>query len=314
MKYRALILGALLIIGILLPDFVLAGEPTGAIGPMNPTMFRCVNENDPTEILIDRLAIEPSKTIVDNDATTADSRCTSIGISDFGFDTHDAVLFRGHLSDLERECSREENGILVPVEDTRIEGYVYEFHPDVNNPGEWFSVPSRDVKVSTKGITFEVFWGSGDDGYYYYPNGFGAGPIVINLDLPRDAHPINPNVIINSTGLEETWTVFMGFYRGDVPPADVTVLRTPGGNALPFSTLADIETLSQCGYQDLPRVAKSLLPELEPPSTISPTVEMPNVGGTLPQVTPTSLIILAITLVIGLPAAGAITLWRKKQP
>lgn len=313
MKYRALILGMLLVMGFVLPDLVRAGEPTGKIGPMNPTMFKCVNEKDPTEILIDRLAIEPSKTIAENDPTTADSRCTSIGISDFGFDTHDAVLFRGHLAELESMCNKEENGILVPVEDTRIEGYVYEFHPDVKNPGEWFSVPSRDVKVVTKGITFEVYWGSGEDGYYYYPNGFGAGPIVINLDLPRDAHPINPNVIINSTGLEETWTVFMGFYRGDTPPSDVTVLRTPGGNALPFSTLADIEILSQCGYQDLPRVAKSLLPELEPPSTISPTVEMPNVGGILPQSTPTGLIILAITLVIGLPAAGLVTLWRKKK-
>ncbi|RME73676.1 MAG: hypothetical protein D6784_11555, partial [Chloroflexi bacterium] len=158
---------------------------------------------------------------------------------------------------------------------------------------------------------FEVFWGSEPDGYYYFPNGFGAGPIVLNLELPPDAHAINPNVIIHSTGLDETWTVFLGFYRGDTPPPDVTQLKTPGGNFLPFPTLEDLELLSQCGYMDLPNVAKEVMPVLEPPSTVSPTVNMPNVGGILVQPLSPGVLAMAVVLAVALPAVGLWTLRRK---
>ena len=292
---------------------VQAGEPTGKIGPINPTMYKCVEKDDHRNVLIDRLELEPIQTMSENDPSTLDSSCFVTTVSDFGFDTHDAVLFRGYLKDLQNICEdKDKDGVLIPIEDTRIEGYVYEYHPDVQNPGQWFAVPSRDVPVFAKGITFDVFWGTDEDGYYYYPNGFGAGPIILYLKLPRDAHPINPNVVINSTGLEETWTVFLGFYRGDVAPPDVTQLRTPDGNYLPFTTLQDLETLSRCGYMDLPDVAKSVLPVLAPPgSAISPTIQIPNVGGTLPQEQSNTVVVLAVILAIILPVAGFLKLRQK---
>jgi hypothetical protein len=312
MKYYTPLLGIALGLMLLTAAPALAGEPTGKVGPPNPTMFRCVDKDDGREIVLDRLALDKIKEIADNDSSTLDSMCTSTGISDFGFNTYDGGQFKAFLADLEDQCE-DEGGVVVPITDTRIEGYVYEFHPDTQNPGSWFPVPSRDVKVVAKGISFEVFWGSEPDGYYYYPNGFGAGPIVINLELPRDAHVINPNVIINSTGLEETWTVFMGFYRGDAEPPDVTLLRTPDGNALPFSTLQDLEILSQCGFKDLPQVAKSILPVIVPPSTVSPTIEMPNVGGILAQPPSVAVVVLAAALAVALPAVGLLRLRRRKK-
>jgi hypothetical protein len=291
-------------------------EPTGKIGPRNPTMYRCVDKDDPRVIKVDRLQVEPIKEIANNDPSTLDSNCFVTTVSDFGFDTKVAPLFEGHLDELERYC-RDQEGEgeeykLVPIEDTRIEGYVYEFHPDINNPGHWFPVPSRDVHVTAKGITFDIFWGTDEDGYYYFPNGFGAGPIIVSMKLPYDAHPINPHVVINSTGLEETWTVFLGFYRGDEAPPDVTQLRTPNGNFLPFTTLEDLKTLSRCGYMDLPDVAKEVLPDVPPPETAgTDTIQIPDVGGTLPQDRPVTIMILAVILAIALPIAGILKLRRK---
>jgi len=288
---------------------VQAGEPTGKVGPINPTMFRCVDEDDDGKLI----ELPQITDMVKNDPSTENSRCTSTTDSDFGFDTKDGPQLAGFIEGLKDECEGE-GGILEPIADTRIEGYVYEFHPDINNPGEWFPVPSRDVPVIAKGIDFEVFWGTGEDGYYYFPNGMGAGPIIVTLRLPPDAHVINPNVVINSTGLEETWTVFLGFYRGDMEPPDVTQLRTPDGNFLPFTTLTDLEILSQCGYMNLPIVAKEVLPELPPPGAPGDgTVEMPNVGGILTQDRPGAITALAVTLAILLPTAGLFKLGQRRR-
>jgi hypothetical protein len=299
---------AFLLLAILITP-VQAGEPTGKIGPLNPTMFRCVDEED-GEIIADRLGLEAIEEIADEDPTTLDSMCTSTVNSDFGFNPADGAELQAFINRLEDDCDRQ-GGELQKIEDTRIEGYVYEFHPDVQNPGQWFAVPSRDVPVVAKGIGFEVFWGSEIDGYYYFPNEFGAGPIVLSLRLPPDAHPVNPNVVINSTGLEETWTVFLGFYRGDQRPPDVTQLQTPDGNFLPFTSLTDLAILSQCGYMDLPEVAEEILPLIEPPKTITGTVEIPNVGGVLSSEKPFSIMALALLLAIGLPVAGILKIRRK---
>jgi hypothetical protein len=287
---------------------VQAGEPTGKIGPINPTMFRCVDDDDDEIIELPQIT-----DMIENDPSTENSRCTSTTISDFGFDTKDTVRLAGFIEGLEDQCDGE-GGTLEPITDTRIEGKVYEFHPDINNPGEWFPVPSQDVPVIAKGITFEVFWGTDEDGYYYFPNGMGAGPIIVTLRLPPDAHAINPNVVVNSTGLEETWTVFLGFYRGDMEPPDVTQLRTPEGNFLPFTTLSDLEILSKCGYMDLPTVAKEVLPELPPPGAPDDgTIEMPNVGGILIQDRPGAITALAVALAILLPTAGILKLSQKRR-
>ena len=306
---KRLILGigfALLLIGLVnLP--VQAGEPTGKVGPINPTMFRCVDKDEDGSII----ELDQITDMIKNDPSTEDSRCTSTTISDFGFDTTNGKQLSGFIEGLKETCEGE-GGRLEPIADTKVEGYVYEYHPDINNPGNWFPVPSRDVPVIAKGISFEVFWGTDEDGYYYFPNGMGAGPIIVTLRLPPDAHAINPNVVINSTGLEETWTVFLGFYRGDVEPPDVTQLRTPGGNYLPFTTLADLEILSKCGYMELPSVAKEVLPELPPPGAPGEGVEMPNVGGTLPPNQSTMVIVLGVTLAILLPAAGILRLRQQR--
>lgn len=309
MKRTILILGMALVLATGYPRAVEAGEPTGKIGPLNPTMFRCVDKNDSRVIIKDNIELAKIQEIVDNDPTTLDSMCTSTTVSDFGFDTTDGAQMNAFLDSLKDECD-DEGGRLIKIEDTRIEGFVYEFHPDVQNPGEWFPVPSRDVPVIAQGIDFEVFWGSAEDGSFYFPNGFGAGPIILSLRLPPDAHPVNPNVVINSTGLDETWTVFLGFYRGDTPPQDVTQLKAPNGSFLPFTTLADLEMLSQCGYIDLPEVAEAVLPSIPPPSTLTDTVEMPNVGGILPHQQPTGVILLAVILAVVLPAAG---IYRLRQ-
>ncbi len=298
MKRLILIVGFALLLVNSNPPPVQAGEPTGKVGPINPTMYRCVDEKNDEIIELDQI-----KDIIANDPSTEDSRCTSTTISDFGFDTTDGAQLSGFVEGLKDQCE-DEGGKLEPIADTRIEGYVYEFHPDVNNPGEWFGVPSQDVPVIAKGIDFEVFWGSAEDGFYYFPNGMGAGPIILTLRLPPDAPAINPNVVINSTGLEETWTVFLGFYRGGAEPPDVTQLRTPDGNFLPFTTLTDLEILSKCGYMDLPNVAKEVLPELPPPSTPGgDSIEMPDVGGILVPNQPFVVIAAAMILAVVLPTA-----------
>jgi hypothetical protein len=201
------------------------------------------------------------------------------------------------INALEDACERKERdrSELIPIEKTKIEGYVYEFHPeDPQNPAtsEWFAVPSRDVPVVAEGVTFEIFWGSEPDGYFYfYKTRFGKGPIVLNLRLPKDAHPINPNIVIESTGLDETWTVFLGFYRGDVPPPRIDQLRTPEGNFLPFTS--------------------SKFSSYESIVGLDGESALPGVGGTLPQSESVVVGLLAAIVVIILALAGVFTARRR---
>jgi len=199
-----------------------AGDPDNVIGPMDLDLFKCIEHEDD-----DGNEKDPPGDI-DISKEREDIKNKSRGNVD------------EDIKALEKACRRKGNDSeLVPIAETKIEGYVYEFHPkDPSNPAEseWFAVPSQDVMVVAQGITFEIFWVSEPDGYYYfYKTRFGSGPIILNLRLPPDAHPINPNIVIESSGKDETWTVFLGFYRGDVPPPDVTQLKTPDGNFLPFS-------------------------------------------------------------------------------
>ena len=56
-------------------------------------------------------------------------------------------------------------------------------------------------------------------------------------------------------------------------------------------------------------MAKSVLPDLPPPSSNGDdTIEMPDVGGILPQDNPIIVIALAVILSIVLPTAGLIKL------
>ncbi len=329
MKYlkRLIITGLFLFaVGQVAP--VRAGEPIGEIGVMNPTMFKCV-DRDSRETILEQL--DPWKKIVtkryeyvhggiEYDLNSIDEilaeypdareeSCIKEMDVDYGFNPYDDKEFNNYLDDLERECKEQDaDGIIVPITDTKIEGYVYEFHPvDPANPAtsEWFAVPSRSVMVRARGITFEIFWGSGEEGYYYFPN-LGAGPITIDLQLPKDAHPINKDVVIFSSGLEETWTVFMGFYRGDVPPPDPSKLRTPDGNHLPFVSLADIEAMSKCGSSELPEVAGDAVLPLGVVGVSE--AGMPNVGGVLEESQNWTVLITALLMLTLLGAAGFYTL------
>jgi hypothetical protein len=329
MKYLAPIVGFVILMGFLVPKVVLAGEPTGEIGPMNPTMFKCTDKDgftliqpDPFRKPLTRVFVRGGGTIYDLESideilaknpTARESICTSETIYDFGFDTRDAVLFEGYLEQLKRECDEFPNSTLKPITDTRIEGFVYDFRPtDPQNPEstEWFGYPTK-VNVIAKGITFEIFWGTDDNGAYYF-NNLGAGPILLNVQLPPNAHMVNPNIFIDSTGLEETHKATLGFYRGDYRP-QIGQLVTPDGVPLPFLGLGDIEDLSMCGYTDLPAVVS----EYEPPSSLVTKEDLlkaiPDVGGVLPQEPATPTIVTAVIILLALPVAGVIHL-RHKQP
>ena len=302
-----------------------AGEPTGEIGPMNPTMFKCVSKDgtdliqpDPFRKPLARVFVKGGvefplddiNEILAREPLARQSICTSGAEFDFGFRTEDAVEFNHYLEELEDQCEDlGDNNVIVPITDTRIEGFVYEFHPrDPDNleTTEWFGIPSRQVTVLAKGITFEIFWGSDDNGAYYF-NNLGAGPILLNLQLPPDAHMINPNVYLDSSGLEQTLRATLGFYRGDFKP-QLSQLRPPDGIPLPLVGLGDIEALSQCGYDDLPAVGASL----DPPLTNTEDIPgIPNVGGVLPQDTPISTLIFATVILLALPIAGILKLRQK---
>ena len=305
--------------------FVHAGEPTGEIGPMNPTMFKCVSRDgkeliqpDPfrkptTRVFVrggEEFSLKPINEILAREPNARESICTSGEEFEFGFDTEDAVQFEAYLDDLKRECDEFPNGTIRPITDTRIEGFVYEFHPkDPENldTTEWIGVPSRTVMVRAKGITFEIFWGTDDNGFFYFQN-LGAGPILLNLQLPPDAHMLNPNVFIDSNGLDETHKTTMGFYRGDFKPLD-TQLVPPTGLPLPTIGLGDIEELSQCGHTDLP----SVIENYEPPAILGDTPAIPDVGGVLPPSSSRATLFLAAAILILLPVAGAFRMRYKRQ-
>jgi hypothetical protein len=261
----ALIVGVLSIFSHSFP--VRAGDPDDVIGPANPNHLVCIQDGEVINL--------------ENDAIEGEG---GEGIGSFDPDIEVDVRL------LEDECE-EIDGRLEYLSQTEILGYVYEFVPDPENPGEWIAIPTAGIPVIAEGVTFEIFWISEKDGFFYfYKTRFGAGPVVLNLRLPPDAHPINPDILIESTGFLETWTVYLGFYRGDVGPEDVTQLRTPDGFLLPVgdSRFNDIIGLD----------GKSALP---------------NVGGVLPQEMPLSLMALAALVVIILPIVGVFTVFNHRR-
>lgn len=327
-----------------------AGEPTGKIGPMNPTMFKCVRKDgstvtisqpDPFRKVLKRsvtfsaggdiFPIQELEDFVRENPDARETACHTDFKIDWGFDPTDAQEFNAHLKDLESACDEAvddsdpgEEGRVVPITNTRIEGFVYEFHPrDPANPAqsEWYAVPSKSVMVQAKGIDFEIYWGSGEEGGYIFQH-LGAGPIILNLQLPPDAHPINPDVVVFASGgsvesgenqrlvdVHETWTVFLGFYRGNVPPPDPANLKTPDGNFLPFLTLEDIEQMSECGYSELPAIAEKYLP----PEVRADIFGMPDVGGTLEDKTSLIVMILASVMAVALPVVGIVKVRRHRS-
>jgi hypothetical protein len=248
---------------------VRAGDPDDVIGGANPNHLVCIVDGEVIDLESD--AFEE----FDED--------------ELEFDPDIEV----DLKELEDECE-EEGGRLEYVSQTEIEGYVYEFVRNPENPDQWMAIPAAGIPVIAEGVTFEIFWVSESNGFFYfYKTRFGAGPIVLNLRLPPDAHAINPNILIESTGFNDTWTVYLGFYRGDVGPEDIASLRTPEGASLPLgdSSFNDIVGLD----------GRSALP---------------GVGGVTPEEESKPVMALAALMVILLPVAGVWTLRknRSKKP
>jgi hypothetical protein len=253
-----------------------AGDPDKTIGGINPNHYVCVNDKGE---IID----------LDNDAISGDGDSIT-------FDLEKTI----DLNKLEAECEDADEDFegdfdLELIRRSRLEGFVVEFHPDPGAPGGWRGVFSRDVPVFITGPGFEVFKGSDKDGSFYFDN-LGAGPVTFNLRLPPDAHQINPNVTVVTDGLPNTTSgIYLGFYRGDVPPPDVESLTGPDGVPLPLANYT---------YD------KYVESATDPFS--GEVTGMPSVGGVLPRQTSPVSIVLAIILVIVLPAAGILKVHRNR--
>ena len=171
-------------------------------------------------------------------------------------------------------------GTPTPVANTSsIVGYVY-------NSSTGPPVPVKDMGVTLTGCSWEAVWGTDDNGYFYF-NNLGQGSAYVNLQLPPNGHAVNPNVLVNTSGMTQTYTVYLGFYVGDQPP--LGELKTPDGRSL---TGINEQTVTL------------------PPTTTPDGAIMPDVGGTFPD---SYLIIgLSAVLLLFLPVAGLAELARQR--
>jgi len=261
---------------------VQAGEPDGTIGPPNNNLLVCATGDH---------LIFP----LDSDAFGGDVDGEAIILMEL--DPNKKV----DVQRLENDCAEanerlKENGLdyhlrVEYLRQTRIQGYVFEFHPNPDAPGGWMAVPSRDVPVVASGPGFEIVWGSEKDGQYFFDY-LGAGPITLNLRLPPDAHPINPNIVVMSRSFLDTWDVDLGFYRGNYPPPNVEEIVLPP--EYPRSKLVPADTI------------------IEVDEETGQIVMMPNVGGVLPLDPSVATLTLATLILILLPTAGILTVRRKR--
>jgi hypothetical protein len=283
MKYKVglyFFLVLLLLPGLVNVTPVQAGDPDGTIGPPNTNLLVCANLADHAVVPLDSDAFDGF-----SEDTLTFNPDIEVNVEQLKGDCKDAEeLFKEAGVDIDFEVEF--------LQQTRIQGYVFEFHPDPNGPGGWTAVRSRDVPVVASGPGFEIVWGSEHDGFYYFDN-LGAGPITLNLRLPPDGHPINPNIVVMSRSFKEVWTVELGFYRGPIAPGDPDTLRLP--DDYPIGTLIPADTILELD---------------EETGLIS---EMPNVGGVLPQDQPISVLALAAVVLVMLPAVGIYKLRRKKR-
>ena len=176
-------------------------------------------------------------------------------------------------------CDCSGSGVSeTPVPDkSSIVGYVYDYS---TGP----AIPRKDVGVKITGCSWEAVWGTDDNGYFYF-NNLGAGKARVNLQLPPYAHPLNPDVIVETSGMTQTYTVYLGFYLGETAPKGP--FNTPDGMPLSGLTGAKVVTF---------------------PSPTPSGAELPNVGGVLPD----SYLVIALSAVLLalLPLAGATELVR----
>jgi hypothetical protein len=172
-------------------------------------------------------------------------------------------------------CTGETNPTPVPNMSS-IVGYVYDYS---TGP----AVPTKDMGVAVTGCSWDAVWGTDDNGYFFFDN-LGQGAALVNLQLPPNGHALNPNVIVNTSGMTETYTVYLGFYVGDSPP--LGELKTPDGRSL---TGINEQTVTD---------------------TTTDGAVMPDVGGTFPD--SYLIIALSVALLLTLPVAGLAGLARQR--
>jgi len=159
-----------------------------------------------------------------------------------------------------------------------IVGYVYDY--STGGP-----VPIKDLGVKLTGCSWSAVWGTDDNGYFFF-NNLGEGPAYVNLQLPPNGHAINPNVLVNTSGMTDTYTVYLGFYVGDQPP--LGELKTPDGRSL--------TGINEITVTELPDSTSGAV--------------MPDVGGVFPD----SYLIIGLSAVflVSLPMAGMSHLVRRR--
>jgi len=156
-----------------------------------------------------------------------------------------------------------------------IVGYIYDY--STGPP-----VGRRDVAVKLTGCSWDANWSTDDNGYFFF-NDLGQGDAHVNVQLPPGGHAINPNVLVQTSGMTETYTVYLGYYLGDTPPAGP--FKTPDGKSLSGSST------------------------VAPPGSSSDGALMPSVGGA----PPVSDLVLSAGLLMLLPVAGLVRLTRLKR-
>jgi hypothetical protein len=277
--YRRLGVGVVftLILTLFLVTPTWAGDPDTTVGGINPNHYVCLTEDNKVVDL-------------ENDAVTVSDDDTVT------FDPDKTV----DLNKLKDECKDEEDerdeDLKVDVaRQSRLEGYVFEFHPDPSAPGGWLGVRSQDVPVVITGPGFEVFKGSDKDGSFYFDN-LGAGPVTFNLRLPADAHALNPNITVWTDGfLTVTSGIYLAFYRGDMPPPDLEAIQSPDGVPLPPANFT-FENVDGSGTFSLNELTG-----------------MPSVGGVLAKQPSIFTIGLALVIVVALPIVGILKLRRARS-
>ncbi len=167
-------------------------------------------------------------------------------------------------------CTGGTSATPVPNKSS-IVGFVYDY---TTGP----PVPVKGMGVTITGCSWSADWGTDDHGYFYF-NNLGEGAAYVNLQLPPNGQAINPNVLVQTSGLTKTYTVHMGFFVGDAAPTGP--FTAPDGTPLTGSGGAPI---------------------VAPPEASPDEAPLPDVGGTLPD---SFLVIgLSVALLLLLPVAG----------
>jgi hypothetical protein len=164
----------------------------------------------------------------------------------------------------------------VPDEST-VEGYVYDFTTGIPKG-------VKGIGITLKGCSWSAQWSTDDNGHFFF-NNLGQGAAHVTMQLPPDGHAVNPDVIVETSGEDDTYTVFLGFYRGNIVPA--ASFRTPEDQML-------------TGVVETP----------EPGATPSDGASIPGVGGDFPDTYHESW--LSAVLLLLLPAAGLMAIARRR--